>query len=35
MRGKFQKLEKSEIELKAGPQKDGGLIVEFEGPGKT
>lgn len=24
----------SEIELKAGPYKDGGLIVEFAGPGK-
>ena len=35
VRGKFQELEKSEIELKAGPQKDGGLIVEFEGPGKN
>jgi hypothetical protein len=26
--------EESEIEVKAGPGKDGGLIVEFEGPGK-
>jgi hypothetical protein len=28
------KIENSEIELKAGRQKDGGLVVEFEGPGK-
>ena len=34
VRGEFRDLEKSEIELKAGPQKDGGLVVEFEGPGK-
>ena len=34
VRGEFTKLEKSEIELKAGRQKDGGLIVEFEVPGK-
>jgi hypothetical protein len=34
VRGEFRDLEKSEIELKAGPQKQGGLIVEFEGPGK-
>jgi len=34
VRGGFRDLEKSEIELKAGTQKDGGLIVEFEGPGK-
>jgi len=27
-------LEKSEAELKAGRHKDGGLLVEFEGPGK-
>jgi hypothetical protein len=27
-------LQESEIELKAGPHEDGGLIVEFEGPGK-
>jgi hypothetical protein len=32
--GEFTELEKSEIELKAGPQKDGGLVVEFETPGK-
>ena len=28
------KIEKSEIELKAGHQKAGGLVVEFEGPGR-
>jgi len=28
------KIEKSEIELKAGHQKSGGLVVEFEGPGR-
>lgn len=27
-------IEKSEIDLKAGHQKTGGLVVEFEGPGK-
>jgi hypothetical protein len=27
-------LEKSEIELKTGRQKDGGLVAEFEGPGR-
>jgi hypothetical protein len=27
-------LEKSEVELKAGRQKDGGLVAEFEGPGR-
>ena len=34
VRGEFTKVEESEIELKAGRQKDGGLLVEFEGPGK-
>ena len=34
VRGEFSNLEKSEIELTEWPQKDGGLIVEFEGPGK-
>ena len=34
VRGEFRDLEKSEIELKPGPQKEGGLVVEFEGPGK-
>jgi hypothetical protein len=34
VRGHFRDLEKSELELKPGTQKDGGLIVEFEGPGK-
>jgi len=28
------KIEKSEIELKAGHQKEGGLVLEFEGPGR-
>ena len=28
-------LEKSEIELKPGRQKDGGLVAEFEGPGRN
>jgi hypothetical protein len=32
--GSQGKIEKSEIELKAGRQKDGGLVVEFEGPGR-
>ena len=27
-------LKESEAELKAGPHKDGGLVVEFEGPGR-
>jgi hypothetical protein len=34
VRGQFRDLEESEIELKPGKQKEGGLIVEFEGPGK-
>jgi hypothetical protein len=34
VRGKFDKFEESEIEVKAGPAKEGGLFVEFEGPGK-
>jgi hypothetical protein len=34
VRGDLRDLEKSEIELQAGSQKEGGLIVEFEGPGK-
>jgi hypothetical protein len=34
VRGKTTKIEESEIELKAGHQKSGGLVVEFEGPGK-
>jgi hypothetical protein len=34
VRGSFRDLEKSEIELKPGTQKQGGLIVEFEGPGR-
>jgi hypothetical protein len=32
--GTLGKLEESEIELKAGTRKDGGLLVEYEGPGK-
>ena len=34
VRGKTDKIKESEIELKAGHQKSGGLVVEFEGPGK-
>jgi hypothetical protein len=34
VRGKTDKIEASEIELKAGRQQSGGLVVEFEGPGK-
>ena len=34
VRGKTDKIQESEIELKAGHQKSGGLVVEFEGPGK-
>ena len=34
VRGKTDKIEESEIELKAGHQQSGGLVVEFEGPGK-
>lgn len=33
VKGMIDGFEESEIELKAGP-KDGGLLVEFEGPGK-
>jgi hypothetical protein len=33
VRGDLRDLEESEIELKAGSQKEGGLVVEFEGPG--
>jgi hypothetical protein len=32
--GKIDGLEQSEVELKAGAQKDGSLVVEIEGPGK-
>lgn len=32
--GRFTDLKESEIELKAGAHKDGGLVVEFEGPGR-
>ncbi len=31
--GKIEGIENSEIELKNGPAKDGGLLAEFEGPG--
>jgi hypothetical protein len=34
VRGQFSGLEESEIELKAGAQDRGGLVVEFEGPGR-
>ena len=34
VRGKTTKIEESEIEVKAGHQQSGGLVVEFEGPGK-
>ena len=34
VKGRFGDLKESEIELKAGTHKDGGLVVEFEGPGK-
>jgi hypothetical protein len=33
VKGEIQGIEESEIEFKAGSHKDGGLIVEFEGPG--
>jgi hypothetical protein len=32
--GRFTNLKESEIELKAGRQSDGGLMVEIEGPGR-
>jgi hypothetical protein len=32
--GTVGELKESEAELKAGPHKDGGLVVEFEGPGR-
>ena len=32
--GTLGKLEESEVELKAGRQKDGRLLAEYEGPGK-
>lgn len=34
VRGTFDGLKESEIEMKAGRQRDGGLVVEFEGPGR-
>lgn len=33
VRGEIDGFEESEIEFKAGPHKEGGLLVEFEGPG--
>lgn len=34
VRGEFSAIETSEVELKSGRHRDGGLIVEFEGPGR-
>jgi len=34
VRGRTTKIEKSEIEIKEGHQKSGGLVAKFEGPGK-
>jgi hypothetical protein len=34
VKGEMGEIKESEIELKAGKQKDGGLVAEFEGPGK-
>jgi hypothetical protein len=34
VRGDFTGLQESEVELKAGRQNNGELVVEFEGPGK-
>ena len=34
VQGRVAELKESEIEVKAGRHKDGGVIVEFEGPGK-
>lgn len=34
VRGEFAAIEESEIEIKTGRHKDGGVIVEFEGPGR-
>ena len=34
VRGTFDEVEESEIELKEGAHPDGGLIAEFEGPGE-
>jgi hypothetical protein len=33
VKGEMGEIKESEIELKAGKQKDGGLVAEFEGPG--
>jgi hypothetical protein len=35
VKGKMGEIKESEVELKAGKQKDGGLVAEFEGPGKN
>lgn len=34
VKGEMGEIKETEIELKAGKQKDGGLVAEFEGPGK-
>jgi hypothetical protein len=34
VKGEMGEIKESEIELKPGKQKDGGLVAEFEGPGK-
>ena len=34
VKGKIEGFKDSEIELKAGPHPEGGLVAEFEGPGK-
>jgi hypothetical protein len=34
VKGEMGEVKETEIELKAGKQKDGGLVAEFEGPGK-
>jgi hypothetical protein len=34
VKGEMGEIKESEIELKAGKQQDGGLVAEFQGPGK-
>jgi hypothetical protein len=34
VKGRLDGAEESEVELKSGDRKDGGLLAEFEGPGK-
>ena len=34
VKGEMGEIKETEIELKAGKQKDGGLVAEFQGPGK-